>query len=93
MEQWKQDYVDQAGPGRITFCEDGAGRLRFGRVELWLDWRHEAPTDRVNFSFHGLAEGAQTFGRGWAKLEGNQLWGYLAFHLSIETGFKAGKCG
>jgi len=91
MEQWDQDYVDMDSPGHITFKQVGTGQLHFGCVEAELDWRFEADTGRLEFTFSGFDEGDEVTGRGWAKAEGTRLTGRLIFHEGDESGFEATK--
>ena len=91
MEQWDQDYVDMDSPGHITFMQGGTGQLHFGCVELELDWRFEADTGRLEFTFSGFDEGDEVTGHGWAKAEGTRLTGRLIFHEGDESGFEAAK--
>jgi hypothetical protein len=91
MDQWDQDYVDAEEPGHITLENKGLGHFHFGYVHAQLDWRYDPPIDRVEFSFLGSCEGDEMSGRGWAKIEGKQMVGQIAFHLGDESGFKARK--
>jgi hypothetical protein len=91
MEQWDQDYVDMEEPGHITFKKGGSGGFHFGCVDARLDWHHDSSNERVDFTFDGCDEGDQVSGRGWAKIEGKQMVGRIAFHLGDESGFKARK--
>lgn len=91
MEQWDQDFVDLEEPGHFTFRKSGSGGFHFGCVDASLDWRYEASIDRVDFIFDGFDEGDQVSGRGWAKIEEEQLVGQIIFHMSDESGFKASK--
>jgi len=91
MEQWDQDYVDLVAPGYIAFNKGGTGQLHFGCVETELDWRFEADTERVEFTFSGFDEGDEVTGRGWAKAHGAGLTGRIAFHQGDESGFEAAK--
>jgi hypothetical protein len=91
MEQWDQDYVDMVAPGHIAFNKGGTGQLHFGCVETELDWRLEADTGRVEFTFSGFDEGDEVTGRGWAKADGASLAGRIAFHQGDESGFEAAK--
>ena len=91
MEQWDRDYIDMEEPGQITFEEKGMGGFHFGCVDAQLDWRYDPSLDRVDFTFEGSAEGDQVNGRGWAKIDGKQMAGLIAFHLGEESGFKARK--
>lgn len=91
MEQWDQEYVDMDSPGYITFKKGGAGQLHFGCVEAELDWRVEADTRRVEFTFAGFDEGDEVTGRGWAVEQGNRLTGRIVFHQGDESGFTAAR--
>jgi len=91
MEQWDQDYVDEEESGHITFEKKGEGHFHFGYVHAQLDWRYDPAIDRVEYSFQGSCEGDEMDGRGWAKIEGKQMVGQIAFHLGDESGFKAKK--
>ena len=91
MEQWDQDYVDMDSPGHIHFKKGGTGQLHFGCVEAELDWRAEADTERVEFTFAGFDEGDEVSGRGWAEAQGNRLTGRIFFHQGDESGFAAAK--
>ena len=91
MEQWDQDYIDMEEPGHVTFEKGGSGGFHFGCVDATLDWRYDTSIDRVGFTFDGSDEGDQVNGRGWAKIEGPQMVGHIAFHLGDESGFKARK--
>ena len=89
MEQWDQDYVDMDSPGHITFKKGGTGQLHFGCVDAELDWRFEADTGRVEFTFSGFDEGDEVAGRGWAKPQGTRLTGRIVFQLGDASGFGA----
>ena len=91
MELWDLDDVDLDSPARITFMKGGAGQLHFGCVEAELDWRFEADTDRVEFTFSGFDEGTAVTGRGWAKAAGTRLTGRIVFHQGDESAFAAAK--
>ena len=56
-----------------------------------MDWRFEADTDRVEFTFSGFDEGDEVAGRGWTKAHGAGLTGRIAFHQGDESGFEAAK--
>ena len=91
MELWDQGYVDMDSPGHITFKKGGMGQLHFGCVEAELDWRAEADTERVEFTFAGFDEGDEVSGRGWAEAQGNRLTGRIVFHQGDESGSVATK--
>ena len=91
MDNWDQEYIDMDGSAHITFKRGGLGELHFGCGTAQLDWRYDPVLDRVDFTFEGNDECDPSFGRGWAKLEGKKLIGFLVFHLGDESGFKAKK--
>jgi hypothetical protein len=91
MELWDQEFIDLEGPGHITFARGGVGELRFGAVNVTLDWRLAAKENRVDFTFEGFDEGDEVSGRGWAELEGRKLTGRIAFHQGDESGLVAQK--
>lgn len=91
MEVWDQNYVDAEEPGHITFLEGEVGELHFGYVAADLDWEYDAEAERMDFTFDGFDEFEPTSGRGWAKFEGKQLVGEIAFHQGDRSGLKAKK--
>lgn len=93
MEQWDKDFIDLTGEGRITFAKKNRGNLHFGAVDCDLDCRIEKVGDqeRIEFSFVGMDEGDEVFGRGWAVLDGDRLRGRIYFHDGDDSGFVAGK--
>ena len=89
MDQWDPNYINLEKPGYIQFKKDGSGTMHFGCVELDLAWRCDPGMKHVDFSFEGGAEGTAVSGKGWVKMEGNELLGYIAFHHGEQSGFKA----
>lgn len=91
MEQWDMDYIDMESPGHITFKKDGTGQVHFGCVDAGLDWSFDSRNGRAEFTFSGFDEGDEVSGRGWAKVKGARMEGWLAFHLGDKSGFVAVK--
>jgi hypothetical protein len=91
MENWDKTFVDEYGPGHITFKRDGLGELHFCCVDVALDWQHDQETDRVDFTFEGIDDTNEVSGRGWAEIEGKQMVGQIVFHLGDESEFTAKK--
>ena len=89
MELWDTDYIDMEGPGLIVFQKKGRGEMLFGCVHVGLDWRYEKTADRVEFTFTGFDEGTEITGRGWAKVDSDNLDGKIFIHQGDESGFKA----
>jgi hypothetical protein len=58
MEQWDRDYIDLEGPGFVKFERGGWGAMRFGAVDIGLDFvlDDKATLPRTEFSFEGTDE-------------------------------------
>lgn len=91
MELWDRDYIDVEVPGHITLNKDGFGEFQFGYVACEIDWDYDFLTGRVEFTFDGFDELAPTNGRGWARIDGKQMLGEIAFHLGDRSAFMARK--
>lgn len=92
--QWEITDMDSWEVESGWFIElngKGSGSLHFLYVNAEIDYRIECNGDqeRADFSFHGDDEGEEVFGRGWIKIEGENLEGYLCFHQGEESGFRA----
>jgi hypothetical protein len=95
MELWDQDFIDLVSPGQIVVYEDGWGSFSFGAVELDIDCptRKTGNRDRLAFTFQGFDEGDEVSGKGWMRLDGNEIKGEIRFHLGDKSWFKATKPG
>ena len=95
MDQWDQDYVDQEGEGFVEFDPKGLGSFQFGYVQGQIDYRPATRDGRpaVEFSWEGGdgADGTPLTGRGWAVLDGDEIYGMICIHLGDESEFKATK--
>ena len=89
MELWDKDFIDMEGPGKILFKKKGSGEMRFGCVQVELDWEFNADAGRAEFTFSGFDEMTEVSGRGWAKADGGKLIGRVFFHQGDNSGFKA----
>jgi hypothetical protein len=88
MEQWDKEFIDMVEPGFISFEKGGHGEMRFGAVNLELDW--EASDDgNASFTFAGFDEGDEVTGRGWARASGAKLVGQIKFHQGDKSKFTA----
>jgi hypothetical protein len=85
-EQWDVDTG-----WYIEFCEKGSGSFNFGYMQASIDYKIDGETDRVEFTFYGNDELDEMFGRGWAKIDGVNLQGYLHFHNGDDACFSAKK--
>jgi hypothetical protein len=95
MSEWDEDYINEEVQAFIEFEDNGTGNFQFGYVSGYMDWR---PTTRdgkpaPEWSWEGGdgADGTPLTGRGWAKLEGDELQGMIFIHLGDESGFVAKK--
>jgi hypothetical protein len=93
MEEWDDDYVNEEVQAFIECEKEGTGHFQFGYVSGYMDWR-QATRDGVpaiEWSWEGGdgADGTPLTGRGWAKLEEDELHGIIVIHLGDESGFVA----
>jgi hypothetical protein len=91
METWGEDYFNEEVQAFIEFEANGTGHFQFGYVQGYMNWR---PTTRegepaVEWSWEGNDEMDPAQGRGWAKLEDNEMHGMIFIHLADESGFMA----
>ena len=87
MEMWDAEYFDMEVPAHITIGEDLTGEFQFGLVQGDLDGR-VAQVDgapRFDFSWAGVDENDPTSGRGWLRVEGEQLEGRIFIHLGDDS--------
>jgi hypothetical protein len=93
METWNEDYFNEEVQAFLAFEENGTGNFQFGYVSGEMDWRRTTRDGEpcVEWSWEGDdgADGTLLAGRGWAKLEGNDLHGRIFIHLGDESGFVA----
>jgi hypothetical protein len=88
MEQWDREFIDLVEPGFISFQKGGQGEMRFGAVNLELDWEmNEA--GKFEFTFTGFDEMTETSGKGSASLTLGGLVGQIKFHQGEKSGFLA----
>lgn len=87
MELWGLEAIELCGPGLIELGADGFGYLRFIAVSGQMDWRREG--ERVEFSWVGDDEGDPVSGRGWFRVDGDEMTGRIYFHAGDESGFRA----
>jgi hypothetical protein len=93
MDTWDEDYFNEEVQAFIEFEENGTGHFQFGYVSGYMDWRGGTRYGQpaVEWSWEGGdgADGTPLTGRGWAKLEGEELHGLIVIHLGDESGFVA----
>ena len=90
MELWDQDFIDLVSPGQIVLYKGNRGSFSFGAVELDIDCT-VGKTDkqgRMAFTFDGFDEGDEVSGKGWMKVNGNELRGEIHFHLGDKSWFR-----
>ena len=71
--------------------KDGTGQVNFGCVDAGLDWSFDPRKGGAEFTFAGCDEDDEVSGRGWAKVKGDRMEGWLGFHLGDKSGFVAAK--
>ncbi len=95
MDQWDQEFVDLVIPGHVTIRKDGKGSFQFGAVEGEMDC-HVQRTDaheQIEFTWDGFDEGDEVSGRGWVRVDGEDMTGHLFFDAGDDSGFRAKKTG
>lgn len=77
-------------PGRITFGTGQSGSFQFGLVQGEMDCRIDRRLDpRIEFTWHGFAEGDELAGRGHAEIVDGELHGHIFIHLGDDSAFRA----
>jgi len=93
MEMWDEDYLNEEVQAFIEFEANGTGNFQFGYVQGYMDWRPGTRDGQqaVEWTWEGAdgADGTPLTGRGWAKLEDDDLHGMIVIHLGDESGFVA----
>jgi len=88
MEQWDKEFIDLVEPGFISFEKRGRGEMRFGAVNLELDWETD-DDGKTSFTFMGFDEMDEVAGQGWAKTLEAKLVGQIKFHQGDKSKFVA----
>jgi hypothetical protein len=93
MSEWHEDYFNEEVQAFIEFGAISTGHFQFGYVQGYIDWR-PGTRDRqpaVEWTWEGTdgADMTEMTGRGWAKLEGEELLGMIVIHLGDESDFVA----
>jgi hypothetical protein len=93
MSGWDEDYFNEEVQAFIELEANGTGHFRFGYVQGYMDWRTGTRDGRpaAEWTWEGAdgADGTPMTGRGWAKLEGDDLHGLIVIHLGDESDFVA----
>ena len=92
MAVWSKDAIDLVGSAHIIFDDDGMGRFQFIAVTGFTDCRYSERDGKplVEFSWQGKDERDDTYGRGWAVIEGDgKLYGHMFIHCSEDSSFVA----
>ena len=93
MDAWDEDYFNEEVQAFIEFEENGTGHFQFGYVQGYMDWRPGTRDGQpaVEWTWEGTdgADMTEMTGRGWAKLEGDELHGMIVIHLGDESDFVA----
>ena len=91
MSGWDEDYFNEEVQAFVEFKQYGTGHFQFGYVRGYMDWRPTTRDDEpaVEWSWEGNDELDPAQGRGWAKLQNDELHGMIFIHLGDESGFVA----
>ena len=92
LSGWDEDYFNEEAQAFIEFEDDGTGHFQFGYVQGYT-WRPGTRDGQpaVEWTWEGTdgADRTDMTGRGWAKLEGDDLRGLIVIHLGDESDFVA----
>ena len=93
MDTWDEDHFTEEVQAFIELEDNGTGHFQFGYVQGYMDWR-AGTRDRqpaVELTWEGTdgANMTEMTGRGWAKLEDDDLHGMFVIHLGDESDFVA----
>ena len=96
METWDEDYFNEDGQAFIKINKDKTGDFKFGYVNAEIDGRIvEGGCEKLfEFTFDGNDEMESCQGRGWIKLNEDNLKilkGELFFHMGDSSKFLAKK--
>ena len=94
METWDEDYFNEEVQAFIEFEDNGTGHFQFGYVSGLhglATWHTGRATRRgvVLGRRRRRLTGTPMTGRGWAKLEGDELHGMIVIHLGDDVPFVA----
>ena len=93
MSGWDEDYFNEEVQAFIEFEANGTGHFQFGYVQGYMDWRAGTRDGQpaVEWTWEGTdgADMTEMTGRGWAKLEDDDLHGMIVIHLGDESDFVA----
>jgi hypothetical protein len=93
MSAWDEDYFNEEVQAFIEFEANGTGHFTFGYVQAYMDWRPGTRDGQpaVEWTWEGTdgADMTEMIGRGWAKLEDEELHGMIVIHLGDESDFVA----
>lgn len=91
MDQWDQEFVDLVSPGHVTIRKAGRGSFQFGAVEGGMDCNVQATEtgEQIRFTWAGFDEGDEVSGRGWVRVDGEDMTGHIFFDAGDDSGFRA----
>ena len=93
MSGWDEDYFNEEVQAFIELEANGTGHFQFGYVQGYMDWRAGTRDGQpaVEWTWEGTdgADMTEMTGRGWAKLEDDDLHGMIVIHLGDESDFVA----
>jgi len=92
-EVWDCDALDLSVPAHISFGSDGLGEIQLIAIEASVDYRvvDRGGTPYVEFSWCGHDDADSACGRGWARVEGEELRGEFFIHQGDDSTFVARK--
>ena len=93
MSEWDEDYFNEEVQAFLEFEATGTGHFQFGYVRGYMDWRpgtrDGVPCAEWTWEGNDGADMSDMSGRGWAKLDEEELHGMIVIHLGDESEFVA----
>ncbi|MFH1568026.1 MAG: hypothetical protein ABIL09_08490 [Gemmatimonadota bacterium] len=90
-ETWGPEALDMLVPAHLTFGPSPEGQMEMLAIDACIDYRvtYRGKEPIAEFSWAGSSEDDPISGRGWARVEGNELTGEIFIHLGDATSFVA----
>ena len=91
MGNWDEDYIHMEEEASIQFKSNNLGNLNFGLIKAQLEYIIDQETQRGEFTFDGVDENDEVFGRGYVKVLRQTLEVKIFLHMSEQSTFKTKK--
>jgi len=88
---WDADALNMLVPAHISFGDNLLGEMELIAIGAAIDYRviDRDGQRQVEFSWSGYDDSEPVCGRGWGRISGDVLSGYLFIHQGDDTTFEA----